>query len=175
MRGPIAVALTTCVLLAAASMASGEEPAPSITVIGSGAASGASDTAEVNAGVVTQAATASQAMSQNSAAMEQVLKALTALGIADRDIHTTNVSIVPVRAPPQTGRQQPSPIVGYEVTNQVHVTVRNLAALGRLLDTLVSRGANALGGIGFSIADPAPLLEQARTKAIADARQKAQV
>jgi uncharacterized protein YggE len=175
MRVHIAVALTTCVLLAAASMAWGEEPAPSITVIGSGAASGPSDTAEVNAGVVTQAATASQAMSQNSAAMEQVLKALTALGIADRDIHTTNVSIVPVRAPPQTGRQQPSPIVGYEVTNQVRVTVRNLAALGRLLDTLVSRGANALGGIGFSIADPAPLLEQARTRAIADARQKAQV
>jgi len=175
MRGPIAVALTTCVLLTATSMASGEEPAPSITVIGSGAASGASDTAEVNAGVVTQAATASQAMGQNSAAMEQVLKALTALGIADRDIHTTNVSVVPVRAPPQPGRQQPSPIVGYEVTNQVHVKVRNLAALGRLLDTLVSQGANTLGDIGFSIADPAPLLEQARTKAIADARQKAQV
>jgi len=175
MRGPIAVALTTCVLLIAASMAWGEEPAPSITVIGSGAASGASDTAEVNAGVVTQAATASQAMSQNSAAMEQVLKALTALGIADRDIHTTTVSIVPVRAPPQTGRPQPSPVVGYEVTNQARVRVRKLADLGRLLDTLVSRGANALGGIGFSIADPAPLLEQARTKAIADARQKAQV
>jgi uncharacterized protein YggE len=175
MRGPIAVALTTCVLLTAASMAWGEEPAPSITVIGSGAASGASDTAEVNAGVVTQAATASQAMSENGAAMEQVLKALTALGIADRDIHTTNVSVMPVRAPPQPGRQQPSPIVGYEVTNQVHVKVRNLAALGRLLDTLVSRGANTLGDIGFSIADPAPLLEQARTKAIADARQKAQV
>ena len=175
MRGHIAVALTTCVLLAAASMAWGEEPAPSITVIGSGAASGPSDTAEVDAGVVTQAATASQAMGQNSAAMEQVLKALTALGIADRDIHTTNVSIVPVRAPQQTGRQQPSPVVGYEVTNQVRVRVRNLAALGRLLDTLVSRGANALGRISFSIADPVPLLEQARTKAIADARQKAQV
>jgi len=175
MRGPIAVVLTTCVLLTAAPMAWGEEPAPSITVIGSGAASGPSDTAEVDAGVVTQAATASQAMGQNSAAMEQVLKALSALGIADRDIHTTNVSIVPVRAPQQTGRQQPSPVVGYEVTNQVRVRVRNLAALGRLLDTLVSQGANALGGIGFSIADPAPLLEQARTKAIADARQKAQV
>ena len=144
-------------------------------MIGSGAASGPSDTAEVNAGVVTQAATASQAMSQNSAAMEQALKALTALGIADRDIHTTNVSIVPLRAPPQTGRQQPSPVVGYEVTNQVRVRVRNLAVLGRLLDTLVSQGANALGGIAFSIADPTPLLEQARIKAIADARQKAQV
>jgi uncharacterized protein YggE len=175
MRGPIAVALTTFVLLTAASMAPGEEPAPSITVIGSAAASGPADTAEVNAGVVTQAATAAQALGQNSAAMEQVLKALTALGIADRDIHTTNVGIVPLRAPSQSGRQQPSPVVGYEVTNQVRVRVRNLAGLGRLLDTLVSQGANALGGIAFSIADPAPLLEQARTKAIADARQKAQV
>ena len=69
----------------------------------------------------------------------------------------------------------PSAVVGYEVTNQVRVRVRNLPSLGRLLDTLVSRGANALGGIGSSIADPAPLLEQARSKAIADARQKAQV
>ena len=69
MRGPIVIVLTTFVFLAGASMALGEEPAPSITVIGSGAASGPPDTAEVNAGVVTQAATASQAMGQNSAAM----------------------------------------------------------------------------------------------------------
>src|SRR6266536_4592670 len=179
MRRPIPAALAALALLAATPMISpvisAEEPAPSITVVGSGAVSSPPDTAEVNAGVVTQAATASQAMSQNSAAMAQVLKALAALGIADRDIHTTNVSIVPQRAPMQSGRPAPSPVVGYEVTNQVQVKVRNLASLGRLLDTLVSQGANSLGGIGFSIADPAPLLDQARTKAIADARQKAQV
>ncbi len=179
MRRPIPAALAALALLAATPMISpvisAEEPAPSITVVGSGAVSSPPDTAEVNAGVVTQAATASQAMSQNSAAMAQVLKALAALGIADRDIHTTNVSIVPQRAPMQSGRPAPSPVVGYEVTNQVQVKVRNLASLGRLLDTLVSQGANSLGGIGFSVADPAPLLAQARTKAIADARQKAQV
>ena len=171
----LAVALIAVGLLAAAPLVSAEEPAPSITVVGSGSVSGVPDTAEVTAGVVTQAATASQAMSQNSAAMEQVLKALAALGIADRDIHTTNVSIVPQRASSQPSRPAPSPVVGYEVTNQVRVRVRNLSSLGRLLDTLVSQGANALGGIGFSIADPAPLLEQARSKAMVDARQKAQV
>jgi uncharacterized protein len=170
-----AVALIAAGFLAAAPLVSAEELAPSITVMGSGSVSGVPDTAEVNAGVVTQAATASQAMSQNSATMAQVLKALTALGIADRDIHTTNVSIVPQRASTQPSRPAPSPVIGYEVTNQVRVRVRNLSSLGRLLDTLVSQGANALGGIGFSIADPAPLLEQARSKAIADARQKAQV
>jgi uncharacterized protein YggE len=179
MRRFFAVALIAALSLPAVPLVFAEEPAPSITVVGSGSVSGAPDTAEVTAGVVTQAATASQAMSQNSATMEKVLKALAALGIADRDIHTTNVSIVPQRASPPTGRPAPSPVpsavVGYEVTNQVRVRVRNLASLGRLLDTLVSQGANALGGIGFSIADPAPLLEQARSKAIVDARQKAQV
>ena len=176
----LVAALIVVGLLAAAPLVSAEEPAPSITVVGSGSVSGAPDTAEVTAGVVTQAATASQAMSQNSATMEKVLKALAALSIADRDIHTTNVSIVPQRASSPPGRpapssSMPSAVVGYEVTNQVRLRVRNLSSLGRLLDTLVSQGANALGGIGFSIADPAPLLEQARSKAIADARQKAQV
>ena len=174
----LAVALIAVGLLAAAPLVSAEEPAPSITVVGSGSVSGVPDTAEVTAGVVTQATTASQAMSQNSAAMEQVLKALAALGIADRDIHTTNVSIVPQRASSPSSRPAPpipSAVVGYEVTNQVRVRVRNLSSLGHLLDTLVSQGANALGGIGFSFADPAPLLEQARSKAMADARQKAQV
>ena len=114
-------------------------------------------------------------MSQNSAAMEQVLRALRAQGVADRDVQTTNVSIVPVRASSSASRPQPAAVTGYEVTNQVRVKLRDLASLGRLLDTLVSQGANALGGIAFSIDDPAPLLDQARTKAIADARQKAQV
>jgi len=177
MRRFFAVALIAALSLPAVPLVFAEEPAPSITVVGSGSVSGAPDTAEVTAGVVTQATTASQAMSQNSTTMAQVLKALAALGIADRDIHTTNVSIVPQRASSPSGRPAPSPsaVVGYEVTNQVRVRVRNLSSLGRLLDTLVSQGANALGGIGFSIADPAPLLEQARSKAIVDARQKAQV
>jgi len=163
------------VLLAVPAVARADEAPPSITVMGTGTASGTPDVAEVSAGVVTQAPTAAQAMSQNSASMEQLLRAIRAQGVADRDVQTTNVSIVPVRAQSSASRPQPAAVTGYEVTNQARVKVRNLASLGRLLDTLVSQGANALGGIAFSIADPAPLLDQARTKAIADARQKAQV
>jgi uncharacterized protein YggE len=174
MRAILTLGLVT-LLLAAPAVARADEGSPSITVMGTGTASGTPDVAEVSAGVVTQAPTAAQAMSQNSAAMEQVLRAIRAQGVADRDVQTTNVSIVPVRAQSSPSRPQPAAVTGYEVTNQVRVRVRNLASLGRLLDTLVSQGANALGGIAFSIADPAPLLDQARTKAIADARQKAQV
>jgi uncharacterized protein YggE len=169
-----AAILVLCVLFGAGAVRGEQEPAPSITVVGSGRAAAPPDTAEVTAGVVTQAATAAQALTQNNAGMERVLKALTGLGIAERDVRTSSVSVMPQRAELQPGRQQAPAIVGYEVTNQVHVKVRNIAILGRLLDTLVGQGANALGGIAFSVADPAPLLADARTRAIADARRKAE-
>ena len=147
---------------------------PSITVVGSGTAAARPDTAEVSAGVVTQAATAAQALAQNNAAMEKVIKAVTAAGIAEKDIQTTNVSVIPQR---RQGRQDPQPpdIVGYEVSNQVRIKVRDLTVLGRLLDALVGQGANALNGISFLVGDPAPVLDQARTSAMADARRRAEV
>jgi uncharacterized protein len=147
---------------------------PSITVVGSGTAAARPDTAEVSAGVVTQAATAAQALAQNTAGMEKVIKAVTAAGIAEKDIQTTNVSVIPQR---RQGRQEPQPpdIVGYEVSNQVRIKVRDLTVLGRLLDALVGQGANALGGISFSVGEAAPVLDQARTNAMADARRKAEV
>ena len=149
-------------------------PEPSITVVGAGTASARPDTAEVSTGVVTQAPTAAQALAANNAAMDKVLKAVAALGIADKDVQTTNVSVTPLR---RQGRPeaQPPEITGYEASNQVRVKVRDLRALGRLLDTLVAQGANSLGGISFSVDDPAPVLDQARTKAMADARRKAEV
>src|SRR6185295_18200049 len=169
-----ATLLVLCVLFGAGAVSGEQEPAPSITVVGSGSAAAPPDTAEVTAGVVTQGVTAAQALTQNSAAMEQVLKAVTGLGVAERDVRTSGVSVMPQRAEPQPGRRQAPVIVGYEVTNQVHVKVRNIAILGRLLDALVVQGANSLGGIAFSVADPAPLLTEARTRAIADARRKAE-
>ena len=184
--GGLAVAMAVLVLGAASPATSQEqsprprppmmpppEP-PSITVVGSGTAAARPDTAEVTAGVVTQAVTAAQALAQNNAGMDKVLKAVAALGIADKDVQTTNVSVVPQR---RQGRQEPQPpeIVGYEVSNQVRIKVRDLTALGRLLDALVGQGANALGGISFSVAEPAPVLDQARTKAMADARRRAEV
>ena len=80
MKRIAAAVLVLCVLFGASAVAGEQEPAPSITVVGSGTAAAPPDTAEVTAGVVTQAATAAQALTQNSAAMEPVLKALTASG-----------------------------------------------------------------------------------------------
>ena len=65
------------------------------------------------------------------------------------------------------------PLAGFEASNQVGVTVRQIAKLGEVLDKLVSAGATDIGGIEFMHADPAKALDQARQAAVADARRKA--
>jgi uncharacterized protein YggE len=185
-RGGLAAAMAI-LLLGIASLAMSQEQSPrprppmmppeppSVTVVGAGTAAARPDTAEITAGVVTQAVTAAQALAQNNAAMDKVQKAVAALGIADRDVQTTSVTVVPQRRQGRQESQQPPEIVGYEVGNQVRIKVRDLSTLGRVLDALVGQGANALGGINFSVGEPAPVLDQARTKAMNDARRRAEV
>jgi len=108
--------------LAGASTAGGQEripepppmrpPEPAILVSGSGTASARHDTAEVGAGVITQAATAADAMALNNARMEKMRSAVAALGIADRDVQTTSISVAPQRRQGRADGQQPSPTVG---------------------------------------------------------------
>jgi uncharacterized protein YggE len=149
-------------------------PRPStVTVGGTGVVAAAPDMAEITTGVVTQAPTAAQALAANSQAMERLLQALGALGIAARDIQTANISVSPLR---RQGRDGQSPeITGYEVANQVRVKVRDLARLGRVLDQQVGQGANLVYGVQFGHQEPAPLQDEARRRAMADARRKAEL
>lgn len=144
-----------------------------ITVAGTGTVSAAPDMAEITSGVVTQAPTAAQALAASSQAMERLLQALGALGIAARDIQTTNISVAPLRRQGRDG--QPPEITGYEVTNQVRVKVRDLPRLGRVLDQQVGQGANLVHGIQFGRQEPVPLQDEARKRAMADARRKAEL
>jgi uncharacterized protein YggE len=173
MRRRIAAAVAAVGLLGPALGAAADREPPSVTVMGSATVAAPPDTAEVSAGVVTQAPTPAAALARNSAAMELVLRAVAAAGVADRDVQTTGLQVVPQRAQPEPGRREPPDIVGYEVVNVVRIRVRDLGRLGGLLDAVVGQGANAMRGIEFSVADPAPLLRQARARAIADAREKA--
>ena len=147
--------------------------ASTVTVAGVGIVSAAPDQAEITTGVVTQAPTAAQALAANSQAMERLLQALGGLGIASRDIQTTTISVSPQRRPPKEG--QTPEIVGYEVTNQVRVKVRDLPRLGRVLDQQVGQGANLVYGIHFGLQEPNPLLDEARKRAMAEARRKAEL
>jgi uncharacterized protein YggE len=144
-----------------------------VTVTGTGTAQAAPDRAEIVAGVHSQADTASAALAANNEAANRLFKTLAELGIADRDRQTRNVNVGPVYEQPHPQRGGAPRIVGYQVTNQVRVVVRDLAKLGQLLDAVVKSGANRLDGIRFIVSDPAAATDQARRAAIEDAKRRA--
>ena len=164
----------------AASAAGAAEPSRSIRVVGEGTVSASPDMATVHSGVVTQAEQADEALKENSTRMQEVMRVLRSRGIADKDIQTSNFSVTPVyESPPQQPRAQRSPsepsIVGYRVHNQVRVKVRDLSKLGAVLDELVSVGSNQISGIEFGVDDTSGILDQARSRAIRDAKRRAEV
>lgn len=150
-----------------------------ISIEGVGEVTALPDTAIVNSGVTSQAATAREALDANTAAMSQLIETLKAAGIEARDIQTSNFSVNPNYVYSQevdaSGYSLPPRINGYIVSNSVTIKVRNLESLGAVLDQSVTVGANTINGIGFSVADPAKLYEEARKQAFADARAKAEL
>ena len=141
-----------------------------ITVVGQGTAYGQPDQATVVVGVETFAPTVSEATTQNQTTLDNVMAALTAAGIADEDIQTTNYSLY---AEQIYGDKGPEGIAGYRVSNQVNVKIRDLTLVGDVLSAVTDAGANAIYGINFSVADPAALEAAARALAMADAAKRA--
>jgi uncharacterized protein YggE len=144
-----------------------------VTVPGSGSVSAPPDTASFTVGVTTEAPNAADAVRQNSAAVQHVLEALSAAGVPSKNVQTTGFSLGPVYADRQPG-QRPR-LTGYRASNQVAVEVQGIERVGALLDRAVAAGANDVGGIAFSVGDPTALLDEARRRAAADARHRAEL
>jgi uncharacterized protein len=138
-----------------------------ISVSGEGRAMARPDIAHVSVGVQTQAQTAQQAQAENTQQMQAVIDRVKALGIQDRDIRTSGISLHPIH-----GREQ-NQITGYQAMNSVRVTVRDVNQSGQILDTAVTAGANLAGNITFGILDDKQLRQQALQAAVQDARTKA--
>jgi uncharacterized protein YggE len=147
---------------------------PSITVVGSGKVSARPDMAQVQVGVVTEAPQAAKALKDNNEAMARLLSTLSGRGIDSKDVQTANFSVAPQYKRGPHGEQL-NEIVGYRVSNEARVKVRKLDALGQVLDEVVQQGANHVQGISFAVAEPTPLLDEARRKAMADAHRKAEL
>jgi uncharacterized protein YggE len=150
-------------------------PNRTITVVGVGKASGTPDVANVIAGLETRDESVQQAVDDNAAKMTDILDAIKALGIADKDIQTSNYSVFAERQP-QPGPEiegSEGPLI-YRVNNQVAITVRDLDILGEVLDEAVAAGANNIYGIYFSVDDPSQLETEARANAVADAKARAE-
>jgi uncharacterized protein YggE len=123
----------------------------------------APDVAMVNAGVMTRAATAREAIRENAAQMDRLISAMRALGIAREDIQTSNFNLSPnYDYNRETGEQV---FRGYNVNNQVSVKLRELSRAGEVLDALVDAGANNIYGPNFMLEDDAEAKETARRMA----------
>ena len=128
------------------------------------------DIAVISAGVVTRAATARSAMQQAAARMARVRSALTRAGVADRDIQTSAIS----RNPDYLYENTKAPrLVAYNASNQVSIRFRDVAAAGEILDALVAEGANSINGPTLTIDKPEAALDEARAKAVAAGRARA--
>ena len=146
-------------------------PKGQITVTGQGVVDAAPDMAIVSLGVTTQGATVAEAMDANTAAIAAVLAEMKTMGVEDRDLQTSNLSLSPDFTMPEDGSA--AVIRGYTASNQLTVRVRDLSKLGTLLDRAVTGGANTLNGLTFTLADAKPALDEARKSAVKDARDLA--
>ena len=171
----LAVCLAVSFVAAGApAVASDQAPMRTMTMSGEGDAKAAPDQAQFSTGVVTQDRTAALALAANSRAMNAVFATLKRLGIADKDIQTSDFSLSPQYQTYKPGTSGPQRIIGYQVSNTVNVTVEDFGKTGAVLDALVSSGSNQIDNIGFSIHDTKALLAQARVAAVKDAMDRAQ-
>ena len=151
-----------------------------LTLSAEGRVTRAPDVATFSAGVVSQGTTATDALRANAIDMTKVITALKRAGVADKDIQTSNISLNPVYQPQRNlpdGTVEPAQprIIGYQANNTVSVRHRNLGDFGKVIDALVSAGANQVNGPGYEVDDPEPAQDEARTAAMKKARARAEL
>ena len=181
-----ALVVTGCApnVLAAPAVA-GDSPARSITVVGRGEVKAKPDVATVNLGVEVTAPTVGEAMTEANARMKTILASMKNLGIADKDIETSNFSINFERQEPAApavseamqgakANETKTPAGFYRVNNMIQVTIRDLDKVGDVLDAAVEAGANNVWGVSFGLDSTDALESEAREKAVADARTRAE-
>ncbi len=151
-------------------MSDSDQPAGTIVVSGTGRVAVDPDIAELRLGVAIARPTVDGARAAAAEAMAAILAAVTAAGVATRDVRTTLLSVQP-RYDYSDGKAPT--LTGYDLANVVDVTVRDLATLGAVVDGALTAGATSLDGLTFRVDDPSEPERTARTAAVAEARARA--
>jgi uncharacterized protein YggE len=172
----IALFASLLIFTAAPALAQEAPQVATLTADGTGVVLAEPDIVVISIGVTTRGTTPSEALQTNSSDMQNVINAILDAGVDEADVATSGFSISPIYADqqPEDGDQPPA-IVGYNVSNQVTVRIRDIASSGDVLDKVVAAGANQINGIRFDIAEPGPLQDEATQAAIADARRRAEL
>jgi uncharacterized protein YggE len=130
------------------------------------------DVAVISAGVVSRSPTATGALQDTADRMQRVLAALKRAGVVDRDVQTSNISLNPEYRYPENQAPQ---LVGYTASNSVTVRFRDIRTSGKIIDALVGQGANQVNGPNLVVDKPEAALDEARAKAIASGRARAEL
>jgi len=176
-----------------------DEAVQGLSVMGQGEARGSPDIARVSLGVEARAAQATDATAQAKTIMAAVLSAVKQQGVADKDIRTEQYNVqferrpeppypppgpaprsdAPSKAPTPAARvatpaKPLEPEGWYRVANIVEVTVRQIDKTGAVIEAATRAGSNQVWGIRFELEDPHKLEAEARSKAVADAKARAE-
>ena len=143
---------------------------PSLNLSATGEVKVAPDLATITFGVVTEAATAQEAMAANATKMNQVVSTLRRAGIEQRDVQTSGLNL---SAQYDYQENQPPRLRGYQASNRVTVRVSDLTKLGSTVDAVVGAGVNQIDGVEFGLRDPSAAEDQARQLAVRALQAKA--
>jgi uncharacterized protein len=167
-----AVLLASALLVLAVSSISAQETTPKgITVSGQGEVFAAPDIARISVGVTTEDKDAARAAAANAKLAQKTVESLLGAGIAKKDVQTSQFSVQPVL----DYKVSPPRVTGYQVSNVVRATVRDLSRVGDAIDRSIAAGANNVQGISFEIENDSALRDQALKQAVKAASDKAKV
>ena len=167
--GLIAAALVGPAVGVAQAQSDSSDMVRSINVNGTGRVKVEPDVADIRLGVTQQGKDAKQASDKAATVMDAMIKALIDVGIAEADIQTTNLNLNPI----YDYDDNPPNIVGWQASNMVNVTVRDITAVGEVVDAATAAGATNVNGISFRVEDPSGAQSLARSEAVVDAESKA--
>ncbi len=142
-----------------------------VTVEGQGMVKAKPDIVVLTLGVVTENENVKTAQQENAVRSNNVIAALKALGIEEKNIETTSYTMYP-QYEYVDGKPQPR---GYRVEHMLQVTVLNVQQAGQVYDAAVQNGANIARNLVFKVSDPTPYSNQALTIAIKNAQEKAKI
>jgi len=142
-----------------------------ITVTGTGKVIYTPDLATLVLGVSSEGKSAAEAWDKNRKLVAKLFEVLKQNGIDPKDMKTSNLSVTPRYVEKQKERI----LVGYLASYDLTIKVRKLDDLGAILDGMVDNGANRNVSLTFGYSDLDKLMDEARAKAVAEARKKAEI
>lgn len=140
-------------------------------VVGEGKVEVTPDTAYVNAGItVDNRTTVAEVQNTINTINNKIVEALRSMGIEKADIKTSNYSVYPN----YKYENNVNTISGYNGNATVEVKVKDTQMVSNIIETVTNAGANQIQGVSFTIDKPEAYREEARDKAIANAKEQAQ-